>query len=187
MNDVTRFPTHSENQSVMSERGGLTFGYPIDFNADVPIFPPAAFAMATLCSVVLAVYVRRFRFLPPALATTTTRLAVLFALVSSAVWDVRTSQSRLEEAGSGVLFVEPKGLTQDFPFSVIRNPMYAGLLTLSAMSSIVVDSLWPLVFVPILWAYFHFVVVAAEEELLLAIHGDEYREYQRAVPRWGFV
>jgi protein-S-isoprenylcysteine O-methyltransferase Ste14 len=50
--------------------------------------------------------------------------------------------------------------------------------------TLLLGTLWPLVFAPLVWAVMRFGVIAHEEAHLLAKFGDEYRAYQARVRRW---
>lgn len=78
----------------------------------------------------------------------------------------------------------PMHLVRSGPYSVIRNPMIAGVILALAGVSLVTLS-WPLAI------YTFFVLVAnmvyfplSEEKHLEARYGDEYLAYKQAVPRW---
>ena len=95
------------------------------------------------------------------------------------------AMNALDDAGSGYDFVPVAGLATEWPFDEVRNPMYCALLfVLLPGACVLLDSFWPIVFAPPLWAYLHGVVVAAEEELLWNAFGATYEAYAAKVPRW---
>jgi protein-S-isoprenylcysteine O-methyltransferase Ste14 len=65
-----------------------------------------------------------------------------------------------------------------------RNPMYLGFTLLYLGISAWVDTLWPLLPLPIVLVVMRRGVVAREEAYLEARFGDEYRRYLAAVRRW---
>jgi len=70
------------------------------------------------------------------------------------------------------------------PYRITRNPMYVGLTAAYIGAALVVNLLWPLLFVVLpLWVL-QTKTIPFEERSLLAIFGDEYRAYQRRVRRW---
>lgn len=75
-------------------------------------------------------------------------------------------------------------LIMDGPFRITRNPLYLGLILLCAGISFGLVALWPLLALPgaILWV--QHAAILPEERYLAEHFGDEYREYQKRVPRW---
>jgi len=75
-------------------------------------------------------------------------------------------------------------LVDSGPFAYVRNPLYIGNILLWAGFAVTARLLWLApVAVALLAAEYHW-IVKWEEALLLARRGDEYRAYQRRVPRW---
>jgi protein-S-isoprenylcysteine O-methyltransferase Ste14 len=70
------------------------------------------------------------------------------------------------------------------PFSLSRNPLYVGLLALSAGLSLLAGSLWALLLLPVEWALLRWGAVLPEERYLTATFATSYVEYTRRVRRW---
>jgi protein-S-isoprenylcysteine O-methyltransferase Ste14 len=70
------------------------------------------------------------------------------------------------------------------PYRFSRNPMYVGLTLLYAGVAIWVNTVWPLLFLPVILIVLHYGVVVREEAYLERTFGDEYRHYARRVRRW---
>jgi protein-S-isoprenylcysteine O-methyltransferase Ste14 len=70
------------------------------------------------------------------------------------------------------------------PFARSRNPLYLGLLVLSAGVALVAASLWALVALPVEWALLRWGAVVPEERYLAAKFGTTYTEYTGRVRRW---
>ena len=70
------------------------------------------------------------------------------------------------------------------PYRFSRNPMYVGLTLLYAGVAIWVNTVWPLLFLPVILIVLHYGVVVREEAYLARTFGDEYRHYARRVRRW---
>ncbi len=65
-----------------------------------------------------------------------------------------------------------------------RNPIYLGFCLVTLGISLVLDSVWLLLAIPMsLWVVFH-IAVKKEETYLLAKFGHEYQEYKNNVRRW---
>ena len=70
------------------------------------------------------------------------------------------------------------------PFAWSRNPLYVGLLVLSAGVALLAASLWALVGVPLEWLLLHWGAVVPEERYLAAKFGPAYADYTSRVRRW---
>jgi protein-S-isoprenylcysteine O-methyltransferase Ste14 len=164
----------------------LTRGFLFDPSADVPTLPPVALLLAILAGVASwRLTGKRLRFLAWPVDTLWVRVAAFVGAVSVAFSIADGAMNALDDAGSGYDFVPVAGLATEWPFDEVRNPMYCALLfVLLPGACVLLDSFWPIVFAPPLWAYLHGVVVAAEEELLWNAFGATYEAYAAKVPRW---
>ena len=54
----------------------------------------------------------------------------------------------------------------------------------SAGVSLLLATIWPLLFAPLIWAMLRYGVIRHEEAHLQARFGDAYRDYQTRVRRW---
>ena len=70
------------------------------------------------------------------------------------------------------------------PFARSRNPLYVGLLVLSAGIALLAGSSWALVALPVEWGLLRWGAVLPEERYLAATFGTEYADYTRRVRRW---
>jgi len=70
------------------------------------------------------------------------------------------------------------------PFARSRNPLYVGLLALSAGLALLAGSLWALVALPLEWALLRWGAVLPEERYLAAKFGPAYADYTARVRRW---
>lgn len=70
------------------------------------------------------------------------------------------------------------------PYGWSRNPLYVGMLVLSAGLALLVGSLWALVALPLEWALLRWGAVRPEERYLAAKFGATYTDYARRVRRW---
>ena len=71
-------------------------------------------------------------------------------------------------------------------FSHVRNPLYLGNLLIYIGFAIFAGGPWILYLVPIALVYFviqYALIISLEEERLLELFGDDYRDYQHQVPR----
>jgi len=78
----------------------------------------------------------------------------------------------------------PERLVVRGPFRWMRNPMYAGVLTIIVGEALLFASPWLLAWCVALFLAFHLRVLAYEEPTLARTFGEEWEAYRRAVPRW---
>jgi protein-S-isoprenylcysteine O-methyltransferase Ste14 len=62
--------------------------------------------------------------------------------------------------------------------------MYLGLTLVYLGVTLLVNSLWILLFLPLVIATLHLTVIRREERHLAATFGSAYAEYRRRVRRW---
>jgi protein-S-isoprenylcysteine O-methyltransferase Ste14 len=70
------------------------------------------------------------------------------------------------------------------PFRLSRNPMYLGLSLVYLGVTLLVNSVWPLLLLPLVIAILQPTVIRLEERYLGARFGTAYDEYCRRVRRW---
>lgn len=74
-------------------------------------------------------------------------------------------------------------LISDGPYSITRNPIYLGTCLLTLSVAVLAQSLVFLLAVLLVATAYVGLTVPDEEQTLLAIHGDRFREYCQRVPR----
>lgn len=70
------------------------------------------------------------------------------------------------------------------PYGFSRNPMYLALSALHVGVSILLNTAWPLLFLPAVWASLYVLVIHREERYLAAAFGGQYESYCGRVRRW---
>lgn len=70
------------------------------------------------------------------------------------------------------------------PYRFTRNPMYLGFTLIYLGISLWVNSLWPLLFLPLVLVVMVRGVIVREEAYLERRFGDTYRTYRATVRRW---
>ena len=78
----------------------------------------------------------------------------------------------------------PRKLVTSGPYAYSRNPMYVGWSMIYMGIFFAVNSLWLVIFFPLIMAYIHFIEVPGEERSLEQKFGSKYREYQNRVRRY---
>ena len=100
---------------------------------------------------------------------------LLFIWTLATFWHHRTTVNPYKAASS---------LCTGGPFRFSRNPIYVGDWFILAGVSILLATLWPLLFAPLIWALLRYGVIRHEEIHLEAKFGDAYRAYKARVRRW---
>ncbi|MGH7624660.1 MAG: methyltransferase family protein [Gemmatimonadaceae bacterium] len=75
-------------------------------------------------------------------------------------------------------------LLQRGPFAWTRNPLYLAMTLVYIGVSLLLQSLWPLIWLVPVLVVMHYGVIRREERYLERIFGDAYREYGGRVRRW---
>ena len=75
-------------------------------------------------------------------------------------------------------------LITDGPFRRSRNPIYIGYTLLYLAVGFWVNSLWPIVLLPLVLGLMYHLVITREEAYLESRFGEAYRAYRRRVRRW---
>ena len=70
------------------------------------------------------------------------------------------------------------------PYAFSRNPIYVSFNAVYVGIALAVNTLWPIIFLPVGIALLHYRVIAREESYLERVIGDEYRQYRARVRRW---
>jgi protein-S-isoprenylcysteine O-methyltransferase Ste14 len=75
-------------------------------------------------------------------------------------------------------------LVTNGPYRFTRNPMYTGFALAYIGGAAVIDSLWPLLLLPVAIIALVRLVISREEAYLRSAFGTEYTVYQARVRRW---
>jgi protein-S-isoprenylcysteine O-methyltransferase Ste14 len=70
------------------------------------------------------------------------------------------------------------------PYRFSRNPIYLSMLLLGAGIALLVNSVWMLAAVALMFVYLSLGVIVREEAYLARKFGDEYLRYKASVRRW---
>lgn len=144
------------------------------------ILPPAPYAAAMIGGWWLD---RHLMALPLDLGVATRPLGwfavgiglALFAWTLATFWRHHTTVNPFKAASS---------LCTGGPFRFSRNPIYLGDWFSLAGVSLLLNTVWPLAFAPLIWVMLRFGVIRHEEAHLEAKFGDAYRDYKARVRRW---
>ena len=142
------------------------------------VLPPKLLLLSLLLQIPAVVW----RWPPqPARAPAVVGLAMLAAGVVLNLWAERL----FRQSGVGVCPFSPApNLVSTGPYRFTRNPMYLGMVLLSASGPVIIGlygNLWPAAGLAV-WLHFRFVL--PEEEFLRDRLGVGYLEYASRTPRW---
>ena len=76
------------------------------------------------------------------------------------------------------------GVVREGPYRFTRNPMYLALVLLYVGVSLLMNSGWALLLLPLVLALLYVSVIRREERYLTAAFGAEYEAYRTRVRRW---
>jgi protein-S-isoprenylcysteine O-methyltransferase Ste14 len=110
-------------------------------------------------------------------------LGLLCAFPAAAIL-IAASRSFRRKGTSMLPARRSRALITGGPFRVTRNPLYLGLVLLYAGVCLAAGAGWPLLFLPIVVALLHWIVIRPEEAYLESRFGDDYRAYRARVRRW---
>ena len=98
-----------------------------------------------------------------------------FAWALAAIWGNHTTVNPYKGASH---------LVTDGAFRYSRNPIYVSDWLVYIGVMLLIQTAWPLLFAPLVWALMRYAVIAHEETHLEAKFGAEYRAYKSRVRRW---
>ena len=86
---------------------------------------------------------------------------------------------------TGILLQQPATrIVTTGPYRWSRNPQYVAFVGLYFGLSILANTMWPLVLLPLVVAIVNWLVIPREEEYMHRTFRDEYRAYCQRVHRW---
>lgn len=144
--------------------------------------PPPLFVASFIAGVALASAVP-IALVPPSLHVLTRVLGIAL-IVAAALLVVVAPALFLRHRTTIIPHGRARTLVTGGPYRVTRNPMYLGLTAAYVGVALIVNVVWPLVFLIVPLAVLQLRVIPFEEATLERIFGDEYRSYQQRVRRW---
>jgi protein-S-isoprenylcysteine O-methyltransferase Ste14 len=69
-------------------------------------------------------------------------------------------------------------------YGLSRNPIYLAMVLIYLGLSLLVNSVWLLIFLPLVLLVIHFGVIVREEKYLEGKFGEDYLDYKKRVRRW---
>ena len=118
-------------------------------------------------------------------ASSTMRMGVGAAFLVAGVILVATAMMTFKKAKTAIIPHHRATLIVDYgPFAFSRNPMYLGLSIVYVGFSIMYNSGWPLIMLPLVLTALYTLVISREERYLHSAFGQVYADYQKKVRRW---
>lgn len=113
------------------------------------------------------------------------RTPVGIAVIALGVGLAAAAVRRFRSAGTSLQPWEPSTtLMTDGPFRFSRNPVYVAYTLVYLGVGSWMNSLWPLLLLPLVLWLMHRLVISREESYLEARFGEAYRDYSHRVRRW---
>lgn len=145
--------------------------------------PPAWFAISFAVGWAVDHWLTHARLLPPGVRRSRVALAMLLALAALGV--VTSALHRFYVARATILPVGRTGrLVTDGIYRFTRNPMYLAMTLLYVALAIWLDTVWPIVTLPLALFVVAGIFVPYEERRMERLFGAEYDVYRARVRRW---
>jgi protein-S-isoprenylcysteine O-methyltransferase Ste14 len=125
------------------------------------------------------------RIVPLRLAASGAWRAPGWALIAIGVAIIATALVTFRRAGTTPNPTKPAAaLALGGPYRFTRNPMYLGWVLAYAGGVLLVNTVWPLLFLPAVIAVVQRMFIEKEERYLEQKFGEGYRQYKARVRRW---
>lgn len=127
----------------------------------------------------------RFRPLPVTIGHSFARTAL--GVLGIAAWALLAVSALMlfRRAGTSLIPNKPSAaIVTTGPYRFTRNPMYVSLIALYVGLTLLMNSWWPMIFLPIVVLLIDRVVIAREERYLRSAFPTEYGAYTARVRRW---
>ena len=108
-------------------------------------------------------------------------LLLVVAGILLLAWAVRTMFRVGEDPDSDS---PTSAIVANGPYALSRNPIYVSFNVFYVGIATAMNSIWPIIFLPVGIAVLQYRVIAREESYLESAIGDEYRQYKARVRRW---
>ena len=157
---------------------------PRDRGPNVRFPPPLLFVAGFLIGMWLDASVRSLKFFGPSGAPLEAQIAgmVVFVLgLAAGLWGFMTFRIAMTPI---VPIAPATTLVTHGPYRFSRNPMYIGMTLAYLGLAVTLNTIWPVLLLPLaLWGLVHF-VIRLEERHLADTFGEAYEAYRRRVGRW---
>ena len=150
-------------------------------HAHVIVPPPVTYIPPLVAGLLLHFLWTPLRFFPEWWIGHAVGWPLVIAGVLLSAWSIRTMFRASEPPDP----YEPTGqIVATGPYTFSRNPIYLSFNPVYVGIAFVVNTVWPIIFLPFGIALLYYGVIAREESYLERVFGDEYRQYKARVRRW---
>lgn len=148
-------------------------------NPGVVALPPVLYGGTLLAAILLHLTVP-LRLLPrtPAWVVGLLLVAISIVILASGVRAMARARTEVDVRKPTTAIVV------DGPFRYTRNPLYVSLTLIYLGIAALINTLWPILLLPILLIVMQRGVIEREERYLERKFGDEYLRYKARVRRW---
>ncbi|HEV7990372.1 MAG TPA: isoprenylcysteine carboxylmethyltransferase family protein [Gemmatimonadaceae bacterium] len=145
-------------------------------------FPPPGIYVA---GIVAGWLLHRLRPLPITSGASTARIAAAAVCFVVYLAFFATAFAAFRRARTTLIPNQPaSAIVTDGAYRITRNPMYVSLVALYLAVTLVLNSWWPVVLLPLVVLIIDRAVIAREERYLDAAFPAEYSAYRARVRRW---
>ena len=143
--------------------------------------PPVAYVPPLVTGLLLHFLWEPLRFFPEWWIGHAVGWPMVVASVLIVAWSVRT----MYRAGEDPNAYKPTGaIVATGPYALSRNPIYVSFNLFYIGIALIVNTVWPAVFLPVAITFMHYGIIVREEGYLERLFGNEYRQYRARVRRW---
>ncbi|MEO7359042.1 MAG: isoprenylcysteine carboxylmethyltransferase family protein [Gemmatimonadaceae bacterium] len=113
------------------------------------------------------------------------RMGVGAAIAVAGLTLAAVAAATFRKAKTAIMPHHSAALIVDYgPFAFSRNPMYLGMSIVYVGLTIMYNSGWPLIMLPLILTALFTLVISREERYLHSAFGQVYADYQHKVRRW---
>ena len=150
-------------------------------HANVAVLPPLPYLMIMIGGVLLHLLWEPIRLFPESWIGHALGWPLALAAGLLAIWALRAMRS----AGENPSVHKPTGaIVATGPYAFTRNPMYLSMTLLSFGIAFILNTLWPVILLPLPLLVIQYGVIHREERYLERKFGEEYTRYRDRVRRW---
>ena len=154
---------------------------PNEDRAGVVVLPPVPFGAGLALGALTHFLWEPLPFFP---ATWIGHVAGWPLAVASIILIIWARQTMARSGESPSAYKPTNSMVVSGPYGFTRNPMYLSITMLYLGISLIINAVWPLVFLPAVLAVAHYGIIAREERYLERKFGQEYQNYRSRVRRW---
>ncbi len=149
--------------------------------ANVIAPPPLTYVPPLVAGLLLHFLWKPLRFFPEWWIGNAVGWPLVVAGVLLSAWAIRTMFRASEDPDP---YKPTNAIVATGPYALSRNPIYVSFNLVYVGIAFIVNTVWPIVFLPLGIALLYYGVIAREESYLERVFGDGYRQYKARVRRW---